>query len=261
MELNNIRVVLVRPRGAANVGSVARSMKNMGLGDLVLVRPPQLRAFWAQAMAVHARDVLERRQTCASLAEAVADCGLVLGTSCRRGPYRAAAVPVREAVPDIVAAAAQGNRVALVFGPEDHGLSNEDLKECQRLISIPSDAAYPSLNLAQAVMICCYEIFLESGRAEARGSNPQPRATAERLGAMFDRLQTAFLKIGFLHPENPDHIMYAMRRMLGESIQDDRDVRIWMALARQIEWCANRHAGAAKQPAGEGSHGAAGEAR
>jgi tRNA/rRNA methyltransferase len=260
MALDNVRIVLVRPRGAANVGSVARSMKNMAVGDLVLVRPPQFRGFWAQAMAVHARDVLERRRTCASLAEAVADCGLVIGTTCRRGPYRAAVGTVRDAVPEIIAAA-EGNRVALVFGPEDHGLSNEDLKQCQRLISIPSDPAYPSLNLAQAVMICCYEIFLGSGRAETKPASVEPRATAERLGTMFERLQAAFLKIGFLHPENPDHIMYAMRRMLGESIVDDRDVRIWMALARQIEWYGNRHAGEREEPAAPRQRDGAGEAR
>src|SRR6266404_1929375 len=121
MSLSNVRIVLVRPRGAANVGAVARAMKNMGLRELVLVRP--LRAarapassppaqqtsaapFWAKAMAVHAGDVLQGVSRCATLAEAVADCGWVVGTTCRDGLYRAAAEPPRAVAPRIVAAAA-----------------------------------------------------------------------------------------------------------------------------------------------------------
>jgi tRNA/rRNA methyltransferase len=232
MSLANVRIVLVRPRGAANIGAVARAMKNMGLCDLVLVQPVSTNAFWTRAMAVHAGDVLRRVRRAGSLPAAVADCGLVVGTTCRDGLYRATAEPPRIAAPGIVAAAAS-NPVALVFGPEDHGLSNDDLKACHGLIAIPTAPEYPSLNLAHAVMVCCYELFLAgAGNCE---SVPQ-LAPAGDVDFMFHRLQTAFLSIGFLHADNPDHIMFAFRRMLGRARMEERDMRILLALARQIEW-------------------------
>jgi tRNA/rRNA methyltransferase len=232
MPLRNIRIVLVRPRGGANVGAVARAMKNMGLHDLVLVRPAIVRTFWSKTMAVHAEDVLNRARRCDSLAEAVADCGLVVGTTCRNGLYREAAEPPRDVAIRMVTVA-RSNPVALVFGPEDHGLSNDDLKLCQQLISIPTDSGYASLNLAQAVMVCCYELFLA---AQKTVSTAQVLATAERVEFMFQRLQAAFLSIGFLHADNPDHIMFAFRRFLGRAQMEERDVSILLGLARQIEW-------------------------
>jgi tRNA/rRNA methyltransferase len=125
------------------------------------------------------------------------------------------------------------NRVALVFGPEDHGLSNEDLKHCLQLVVIPSDPGYPSLNLAQAVMVCGYELFLA---ANSTGARAPVLAPAERVERMFQHLQSAFLSIGFLHGDNPDHIMFALRRLLGRAQMEERDVRILLGLARQIEW-------------------------
>jgi len=248
MPIENIRIVLVRPRGAANVGAVARAMKNMGLGELVLVRPALVRAFWSKAMAVHAEDVLSQVRRCDSLGEAVADCGLVVGTTCRGGLYRAAAEPARQAAPRIVSAASV-NRVALVFGPEDQGLSNEDLKRCQQLIVIPADPGYPSLNLAQAVMVCGYELFLAANSTVARA---QVLASAERVELMFERLQAGFISIGFLHRDNRDHIMFALRRLLGRAQMEERDVRILLALARQIEWFGRE--GWRKDLAGESPH-------
>ena len=236
MPLSNLRVVLVRPRGAANVGAVARAIKNMGIRDLVLVRPAPMGTFWSKAMAAHAGDVLERVRRCESLAEAVADCALVVGTTCRRGPYRTAVEPPRVAAPRIVATAAD-NRVALVFGPEDHGLSNADLKACHQLVAIPAAAEYPSLNLAQAVLVCCYETFLAAAaHAPTAPTADTELAPAARVERMFQQLQAAFLSIGFLHADNPDHIMFALRRLLGRAQLEDRDVRILLALARQIEW-------------------------
>jgi len=245
--LRNIRIVLVRPLGAANVGAVARAMKNMGLRELVLVQPALMNAFWAKAMAVHADDVLGNVRQTDSLNEAVADCGLVVGTTCRAGLYRAAAEPPRVAAPRIVAAAA-ANRVALVFGPEDHGLSNEDLKACQQLIAIPTAPEYASLNLAQAVLVCCYELFLVTTNEQAETPPPTVSlATAERVEFMFQRLQTAFLSIGFLHADNPNHIMFALRRILGRAQLEERDVRIFLALARQIEWFGGQHRAASER--------------
>jgi TrmH family RNA methyltransferase len=237
MSVENIRVVLVRPQGAANVGAAARALKNMGLRDLVLVAPARQRDFWATAMAVHAGDVLDRLRSVDTLAAAVADCTLVVGTTCRNGPYRTPAESPR-AVAARMVAAAQGGAVALVFGPEDHGLSNADLRACQQLICIPTAPAYPSLNLAQAVMVCCYEIFQAHSRnaADARPLDTVAAPLAGKLELMFERLQAAFLSIGFLHPDNPEHIMYALRRLLGRTRMEEREVQILLGLARQIEW-------------------------
>lgn len=232
MPLNKVRIVLVRPRGGANIGAVARAMKNMGLEDLVLVRPAVVRAFWSKAMAVHAEDVLSRARRCDSLAEAVADCGVVAGTTCRQGLYRSAALTPRQAAPRLIAAAA-ANRVALVFGPEDQGLSNEDLKSCHQLVMIPTAPEYPSLNLSQAVMVCVYELFLA---VQSTATAAPELAAAARVQFMFARLQAALLSIGFLHQDNPDHIMFALRRVLGRAQLEERDVNIWLGLARQIEW-------------------------
>lgn len=235
MSAGDIRIVLVRPQGAANTGAVARVMKNMGLHDLVLVRPAFRGRFWARTMAVHAVEILENARRCDSLAEAVADCGLVAGTTCREGPYRGDPLTPRAAAPELVQAAAT-NKVALVFGPEDHGLSNRDLQLMQMRITIPSHAAYASLNLAQAVAICCYELFVADAATTAATEPAATLATSARTELMFENLQRAFLSIGFLLRDNPEHIMYALRGMLGRARLEERDVRILLGLARQIEW-------------------------
>jgi tRNA/rRNA methyltransferase len=233
--LAGIRIVLVRPKGAANVGAVARAMKNMGLADLALVRPAR---GWKRGatMAVHARDVFERARVVGSIAEAVADCHLVVGTTCRGGPYRAQAGSPEDLAPFILARAATG-RAAILFGPEDHGLANEDLKPCQRLLTIDTSDEYSSLNLAQAVLLCCYELrrAARAGLQAPSESVPAPGAAVELL---VERLQQALLRIGFLNRQNPDHIMYAIRRLLGRAELDDAEVKILLGLARQIEWYA-----------------------
>jgi tRNA/rRNA methyltransferase len=234
MSLDRLRVVLVRPKSSGNVGSVARAMKNMGLSDLALVSPRGYRRFSAAAMAVHAADVLDQRKVFPSLAAAVADAGWVVGTTCRPGSYRRRTMTPREAATEVLAVAAR-NRVALVFGPEDHGLSNDDLKICHELITIPAHSAYPSLNLAQSVLVCLYEIFL--ARHPARGE-PATLAASAELERMYRRLREALLRIGFLHGDNPDHILFTLRRIFGRARLEEREVAIWLGIARQIEWFA-----------------------
>jgi tRNA/rRNA methyltransferase len=130
---------------------------------------------------------------------------------------------------------ARRGKVALLFGPEDHGLTNDDLKHCQRLIAIDTCADYPSLNLAHAVLLCCYELRRAAlaDTPPRSGVEPAPAADVEFL---FERLQSAFLRVGFLNPQNPDHIMFALRRVFGRAELEGSDVRILLGLARQIEW-------------------------
>ena len=236
MSLNNLRIVLVRPRYSGNIGAVARAMRNMGMHDLALVNPAPVRREQADTMAVHARDVLDAMNTHDSLRSAVGDCGLVIGTTCRSGLYRDSTVNPRTLAPHIVSAAAT-NRVALVFGPEESGLTNDDLRLCHQLIMIPTDASYTSLNIAQAVLLCCYEVFLA-----AQENSPLaecPLAVAERQELMYEKLKQALLRVGFLHRDNPEHIMFAFRRIMGRAGLEERDVRILLGMARQIEWFAN----------------------
>lgn len=236
MSLTNLRIVLVRPKHSGNIGAVARAMRNLGVYDLALVNPDQLCRESAAIMAVHARDLLDTMQVHTSLRAAVADCEVVVGTTCRPGLYRDGALTPRALAPQLVTDAAV-NRVALVFGPEDSGLFNDDLRLCHRLMTIPTDATYASLNVAQAVLLCCYEMFL-AAHGEV-STLPRPLAVAERQELMYEKLKGALLKIGFLHSNNPEHIMFALRRLLGRAGLEERDVQILLGLARQIDWYAS----------------------
>src|SRR5688572_11240496 len=128
--LANVRIVLVRPRGSGNIGSIARAMKNMGQTELAIVGTARTRSFWARAMAVHGRDILSQAKCYDTIREAIAGCGLIVGTTARSGLYRNHSRSPRQVAPEIAAAARSG-KVALLFGPEDHGLSNKDLEPCQ----------------------------------------------------------------------------------------------------------------------------------
>ena len=252
MTLARIRIVLVRPQHPGNVGAAARAMKNMGLADLVLVAPMPLDVDAAAPMAVHARDVLARHRRVATLAEAIGDCGLVVATSGRLAGDTGGVSPHALAATILDASAA--DEVALVFGPEDHGLSNDELMRCQRVITIPTAGDYASLNLAQAVLICGYELRLA---AAARRDDPAPPpaldaateprsagrgalAPAAFVEQMYAALERALRAIGFLHRDNGVHMMRAIRRLLGRAALDVYDTRILLGLARQISWIAGR---------------------
>jgi tRNA/rRNA methyltransferase len=126
--------------------------------------------------------------------------------------------------------------VALIFGPEDHGLSNKDLEHCQLLMTIPTHPDYPSLNVAQAAVICLYEIYVASLAPLKHGGIQ--RAEAEHVERLFDIMKTSLLKIGFLDSENPEHMLLAFRRIFGRAGLEDKDVRILTGMFRQIEWYA-----------------------
>ncbi len=234
MELDAIRVVLVEPLYSGNIGSVCRAMANSGLRHLVLVNPPVLDMGEARQMACHALHVLEGRRECPTLAEAVADCVLTVGTSARDGLYRQHARTPREWAPVIMDAATQGP-VALVFGREDKGLSNDELAICNRIIQIPTSADCPSLNLSQAVLICCYELFVLAGIYQPP-EEKSPLATSELRERMFEIWRELLLDTGFMKEEKADHMMLGIRRLMGRGAQTEDDVRILMGIARQCAW-------------------------
>lgn len=237
MSLKNIRIVLVSPAYGGNVGGVCRAMANMGLSDLALAEPRELDMGEARMMACHAAPMLARMQRFSTLGEAVADCSMVIGTTARTGLYRQHARTPREWAPQAIAAA-QSNRVALVFGTEQDGLSNADVAHCTQMISIPSHADYESLNLSQAVLICAYELYLASGEVTPRAekSPEAPAALRERMLAMWE---TALLKIGFMTDEKAEHMMLGLGRIFGRGSLTVDDVRILMGIARQTDWAVD----------------------
>ena len=233
--LDNIRIVLVGPLYGGNVGSICRAMANMGLSDLVLVAPaPALNFAEAKMMAVAASDILEKRREVATLEEAVGDCGLVMGTTVRPGLYRQHVKPPRDWAPRILESAAS-NKVALVFGRENSGLTNEELAICTNLIQIPSALDYPSLNLAQAVMVCCYEVFVASGTFEAP-LEKSPECLTKTREHMFTMWREMLLDIGFMNDEKSDHMMLGLRRIFSRTPLTTDDVNILMGIARQMAW-------------------------
>jgi tRNA/rRNA methyltransferase len=235
--LSNVRIVMVRPRGSGNIGSVARAMKNLGAKELAIVGNARTQSFWARAMAVHGRDILAQAKGYPTIREAIADCTLVVGTTCRPGLYRSHSQVPRAVAPAVVSAAHKG-KVALLFGPEDHGLSNKDLEHCQMLVTIPAQAEYQSLNVAQAAVICLYELYVASlTPADEEGIQ---RAEAEQIERLFDIMRASLLKIGFLDAENPEHMLLALRRILGRAGLEEKDVRILTGMFRQIEWYAHQ---------------------
>jgi TrmH family RNA methyltransferase len=233
--------VLVAPKSGGNIGSAARAIKNMGFADLRLVAPEaSAQSNDAHAMAVHANDVLARAKTYPTLSDALADCTLSVGTTCRTGPYREAVRPLRECAIDL-AEAAVTNRIAIIFGPEDTGLTNQQLKFCQKLITIPASPDYSSINLAQSVVLCAYELrmALEADADSRAPSNESPElASASEVDAALERLKQSLLAIGFLPEENPEHIMFALRGIFGRSGLTTRELDIINGIASHTRWAA-----------------------
>jgi tRNA/rRNA methyltransferase len=245
--------VLVRPKSAGNIGSAARALKNMGFGDLRMVAPEaSSKDNVAHAMAVHANDVLAQAKTFATLGEAVEDCHLTVGTTCRGGLYREAVRPLREAALEL-AEASSANRVALIFGPEDTGLTNRELKFCQQLITIPTSSAYASINLAQAIILCAYELRMALASESRASTEPRQFASATDVDAAMERMKQALLAIGFLPEENPEHLMFALRGIFGRSGLTSRELEIINGIAKHTKWAAEggHETLAAKRAAGK----------
>jgi tRNA/rRNA methyltransferase len=229
--LDNISIVLVNTKTPANIGAVARCMMNMGLSRLILVRPPADANSDALKLAAGAEQVLHNAKWFDTLKDAVADHGLVIGTSRHRARNRRNVHTPREAA-ERIALLLAGNRVALVFGREVNGLEKGDLALCHELIAIPSSAAFPSLNLSHAVMVVAYELFL----AARTGPSAQGKtlARSEDLEHFFGGLQQSLRDIGFLDDTNADHMMSSLRQLFGKARLEPRDVSILRGIITAI---------------------------
>ncbi|HEY3053505.1 MAG TPA: RNA methyltransferase [Thermoanaerobaculia bacterium] len=223
----NLRIVLVEPREAGNVGAAARVMKNFGFDDLVIVgdHPPLLpvAGWWASG----ADDLLERVRFAATLQEALADAHLTVATTSMRGRT----TPADLTPQDLAAQPASDHTVALVFGREDSGLTREELALCQRTAVIPTNDTFPTMNLAQAVGVFCFAMSSIS-----RAAAPRDLAPAALIERLHERLESLLLEVGFLHTNNPDRIYDDIRAILGRAVLDEREATILLGMVRQIEW-------------------------
>lgn len=227
-------------------------MLNTGLSRLVLVTPREHLTSESYWMAREARGILEGAEVRSTLAEALEGCGLAVGTTRRVGKYRRPAMTPRQAAREALPLL-ESNDVAIVFGREDSGLSGGELDLCQWVVTIPASEAFPSYNLAQAVLICCYELFLASlGEAAEEGdrlaldraSGPSPRsrrgvpllAGPAKLEAYYEHLEEVLRSVGFLVGDHAPSIMRTLRRVYGRARLEERDLKILHGILAQMDW-------------------------
>lgn len=240
--LEQVRIVLVDTTHPGNIGAVARAMKNMGLRDLWLVAPrsfPDDQATWRAASAA---DVLDAARVVSSLEEAVADCPLVVGTSARE---RRIAWPLLDVRPAAVQIAGEAHRhpVAVVFGREDRGLTNEELGRCHLHLTIPTDSVYSALNLAMAVQVVCYELRMacaSPAAADVMAGWDVELATAADVERFYAHLEQTLLHLGFLNPAAPKQLMTRLRRLFQRTRMDSMEVSILRGVLNAVEQRCDR---------------------
>jgi TrmH family RNA methyltransferase len=249
---SKIRIVLVGTTHPGNIGATARAMKTMGLSQLYLVRPKQFPCAEATARASGADDLLARARVSAHLDHALADCTLVCGASARSRTIAWPALEARACAAAVVSEALQGS-VAVVFGPEHSGLSNEDLERCHYLVQIPTDPDYRSLNLAAAVQLVCYEIFLAArGETPPTDAGASLYATADEMERFYHELERALTSSGFLDPSNPRKLMRRLRRLFNRARPDKQEYNILRGMLRALT-PAGDGAGPERGPSGTDS--------
>jgi tRNA/rRNA methyltransferase len=229
-----LRIVLSHTSHPGNIGAAARAMKTMGFADLALVAPRHFPDPDATAMAAGAADVLASARVFDTLEAALADCTLAAGFSARGRELSHPPMSLREAAPSLFAAEAAGT-VALVFGNETSGLSNAELALCQRMISIPSNPAYGSLNLAAAVQVACYELATASGAHGLPQAGEGTPATGEDIAGLFAHLESMAEASGYLDPARPGKFIERMRRLFARSGLEREEVKLIRGLLAAFE--------------------------
>ncbi|MDZ5603329.1 tRNA (cytosine(32)/uridine(32)-2'-O)-methyltransferase TrmJ [Pseudomonas sp. RP23018S] len=239
--LQNIRVVLVNTSHPGNIGGAARAMKNMGLSRLVLVQPRDFPSEQAGARASGADDVLAGAEVVDSLEQALVGCSLVLGTSARDRSLPWPMLDPRECGAKAVEHAAGGEQIALVFGREHAGLTNDELQRCHFHVHIPSNPDFSSLNLAAAVQVLAYEVrtaWLASQQAatvvEKTDAGEEP-ATMDEMERFYGHLEQTLVQIGFLDPAKPRHLMARLRRLYGRSVVNHSEMSILRGILTETQ--------------------------
>ncbi len=238
--LDRIRIILVEPAGALNVGSIARVMKNMGLTQLVIVNPQcDVLGEEATRMSVHAIDLLETARIVSDLPAALQGCTRVIATTARERAIPTQLETPRQALPWLID---NTQHTALIFGREDSGLTNAELNYAQRYIRIPVGSEYSSLNLAQAVGVCVYELQMSIQNTDANiptvSQLPQPTdiAPVELVEGYYQQLEALLLDIGYLLPHTALHRMEKIRRLYNRSQLSPNEVAMLRGMLRQVRW-------------------------
>lgn len=232
MTLDNIRIVLVEPWHPGNIGAAARAMKVMDLQRLYLVSPQEFPAHEADRRAHGAEDILANATVVETLAEAVADCRLVIGATARPRSYPHPIVDTRQAGARLFAEAAGGDQVAAVFGPERTGLSNEDLNACTFELRIPTSKHFRSLNLGSAVQLLAYEIFMASSEVPSTAERDVEYPDAQALEYFYQHLERVLDARGYTMEDMREVAFFKLRRLLGRSRPDVGELRRLHSLVR-----------------------------
>lgn len=232
---NRLRIVLVETSHPGNIGAAARAMKTMCLSRLLLVNPAEFPHSDASARASGAVDLLERAEVVPTLDAALAGCALVAGTSARQRGIGPPVLSPRDCLARLHAGVAAGQEVALVFGRERTGLTNEELSRCHVLVNIPSNPEYSSLNIAAAVQVLGYEWMLAQGARPVAGESEDKPATAEEMEKLYQHIESAALETGFLDPANPKHLMRRIRRLFNRAQPDQNEVHILRGLLSALQ--------------------------
>ncbi|MBE9515905.1 MAG: RNA methyltransferase [Proteobacteria bacterium] len=233
--LQAIRVVLVCPTHPGNIGAAARAMKTMGVTDLALVQPKHFPSDEADARASGASDVLEQARVFDSLDQAIADCSLVVGSSARSRHIGWPTWLPDECATELLAATAKGP-VALVFGRERTGLTNEELDRCHAMVSIPANPGFSSLNLGSAVQLLCYEMRRAAGATlPVRESAEEKTATREQMELFYEHLQSTLVETEFLDPAQPKLLMRRLQRLFNRAQPDERELNILRGILTSVE--------------------------
>lgn len=222
----HIRIVLCQTSHPGNIGSTARAMKTMGLSRLYLVRPKHFPDGEANSLAVNAADLLETAVVTQSLEEAIADCQFVIGVSGKQRSLSQQVITVREAAAEVKNIATH-QEVALVFGTEMSGLSNEEADRCHMLATIPANPEYTSLNLAQAVQIMCYELRMAITTGELHyDEKPIELATQDDLERFYEHMREVLEQIGYINPRAPKKLFERLRRLYGRTRLEKEEVNL-----------------------------------
>ncbi|MBW1643839.1 MAG: RNA methyltransferase [Deltaproteobacteria bacterium] len=237
INLENITIVLKQPRYPENIGAAARSIRNMGIGKLVVLNPENYDVEKILKLATHeAADIVKRIEICSDVKTALAPFNYVAGTTARLGGQRQAVISPPILAENLIPISKE-NQIAILFGPEDRGLSNEDLRYCHALVNIPT-AEFSSINLAQAVMIMSYELFKASIQGESKS---MPRlATRHELDGMYDQLKEILVRIDYINHENPDYWMNRLRQFFTRMQLRAREVSIIRGICRQMNWYSGK---------------------
>jgi tRNA (cytidine32/uridine32-2'-O)-methyltransferase len=242
MNLDNIRIVLVNTSHPGNIGAVARAMKNMGLTRLYLVAPRDYPSAQAQERAVSATDILAAAVVVPTLDAAIGDCQLVVGTSARERRIPWPLLDARQCA-ERMALASPREQVAVLFGREDRGLTNEELQVCNLHLNIPTSQAYSSLNLAMAVQIVAYELRMQLASPAPSGDEHEywdaPFASRDNMERFYSHLEETLIDVEFLDPAAPRQLMSRLRRLYSRVRLDEMELNILRGILTETQkWVA-----------------------